>query len=56
MKRVSLVGAALVCAANAFAWGEAGHLISNEAATLELPTDSWMAHVGVSTAGPPRAS
>ncbi|HEX9160372.1 MAG TPA: nuclease [Thermoanaerobaculia bacterium] len=39
MKRVLLFVASLACAANAFAWGEAGHLISNEAATLALPTD-----------------
>lgn len=38
MKRLVLM-LALLTATNAFAWGEAGHLMSNEAATLSLPTD-----------------
>ncbi|HEX7421928.1 MAG TPA: nuclease [Thermoanaerobaculia bacterium] len=39
MKRIVLTFALLIAATNAFAWGEAGHLMSNEAATLSLPTD-----------------
>lgn len=39
MKRTVVTLAMLVVATNAFAWGEAGHLMSNEAATLSLPTD-----------------
>ena len=39
MKRILLLFGLLLAATNAFAWGEAGHLMSNEAATLSLPTD-----------------
>jgi len=39
MKRIVLTLALLIAATNAFAWGEAGHLMSNEAATLSLPAD-----------------
>ena len=39
MKRILVVTIFLAIATNAFAWGEAGHLMSNEAATLSLPTD-----------------
>lgn len=39
MKRTALALAFLFAASNAFAWGEAGHLMSNEAATLTLPSD-----------------
>jgi hypothetical protein len=39
MKRALLAIALIASTPAAFAWGEAGHLISNEAATLGLPTD-----------------
>src|SRR5712691_452759 len=39
MKRAVVALALLALSANAFAWGEAGHLMSSEAATLALPTD-----------------
>jgi len=39
MKRIVLTFALPIAATNAFAWGEAGHLMSSEAATLSLPTD-----------------
>lgn len=39
MKRSLLALALLAIASTAQAWGEAGHLISNEAATIGLPTD-----------------
>ncbi|HEV8657833.1 MAG TPA: hypothetical protein VGS96_04320 [Thermoanaerobaculia bacterium] len=39
MKRTLIALALLAFCANAHAWGEAGHLMSNEAATLALPTD-----------------
>ncbi len=39
MKRVLIALALIALATNLFAWGEAGHLISNEAATLALPAD-----------------
>ncbi len=37
MRRILLAVALLTLSSNAFAWGEAGHLMSNEAATLSLP-------------------
>jgi hypothetical protein len=39
LKRLPVTLALLLTAANAFAWGQAGHLMSNEAATIGLPTD-----------------
>jgi hypothetical protein len=39
LKRVLLTIALALSAANAFAWGQAGHLMSNEAATIGLPND-----------------
>ncbi len=39
MKRILLTVTFLTFATNAHAWGEAGHLMSNEAATLSLPSD-----------------
>ncbi|GAC1428228.1 MAG: hypothetical protein NVSMB68_00180 [Thermoanaerobaculia bacterium] len=39
MKRLLLILALFAFAGNAHAWGEAGHLMSSEAATLTLPTD-----------------
>ncbi|HET7434073.1 MAG TPA: hypothetical protein VFN10_05090 [Thermoanaerobaculia bacterium] len=39
MKRLLLAILVLIAAAPAFAWGEKGHYIVNEAATLGLPTD-----------------
>jgi hypothetical protein len=39
MKRLPLLFALLLTTTHAFAWGEAGHLLSNEAATLGLPAD-----------------
>lgn len=39
MKRLLLTLTLLASSGNAFAWGQAGHLIVNEAATLGLPTD-----------------
>ncbi|HSP13695.1 MAG TPA: nuclease [Thermoanaerobaculia bacterium] len=39
MIRTTFAIALIAVATNAFAWGEAGHLISNEAATLALPAD-----------------
>lgn len=39
MKRALIAVTLLTLAANAYGWGEAGHLMSNEAATLSLPTD-----------------
>jgi len=39
MKRTLVTIAMIVCASSAFAWGEAGPLMSNEAATLALPAD-----------------
>ncbi|MGZ8832511.1 MAG: hypothetical protein ACXW19_04855, partial [Thermoanaerobaculia bacterium] len=39
MKRTLIAMAMLAVSTSAFAWGEAGHLMSNEAATLALPTD-----------------
>jgi hypothetical protein len=39
MKLRLIAIAVFAVATNAFAWGEAGHLISNEAATLALPAD-----------------
>src|SRR3954454_8312450 len=39
LKRLLVSIALLFTSANAFAWGQAGHLMSNEAATIGLPTD-----------------
>ena len=39
MKRTLIAFAILAVSSTAFGWGEAGHLISNEAATLALPHD-----------------
>lgn len=39
LKRVILTIAICLSAASAFAWGQAGHLMSNEAATIGLPAD-----------------
>jgi hypothetical protein len=39
LKKAALALALALCSANAFAWGQAGHLMSNEAATIGLPTD-----------------
>jgi hypothetical protein len=39
LKKAALAFALALCSANAFAWGQAGHLMSNEAATIGLPTD-----------------
>lgn len=39
MKRVLLILMLVLAATPLFAWGEKGHLIVNEAATLSLPTD-----------------
>ena len=39
MKRILLLLVLLLCAAPAFAWGQHGHAIVNEAATLTLPND-----------------
>lgn len=39
MKQTLIAVAMLAISASAQAWGEAGHLMSNEAATLALPTD-----------------
>ena len=39
MKKLALLIALLLSTTNAFAWGEAGHLLSNQAATLGLPAD-----------------
>lgn len=39
MRRLTIAVGLLALATNAYSWGEAGHLISNEAATLALPTD-----------------
>ncbi|HSP35248.1 MAG TPA: hypothetical protein VLU46_13105, partial [Thermoanaerobaculia bacterium] len=39
MKTTLIALAVAVFATSAFAWGEAGHLMSNEAATLALPAD-----------------
>jgi hypothetical protein len=39
MKRLALLCAFLLTTSHALAWGEAGHLMSNEAATLGLPAD-----------------
>jgi hypothetical protein len=39
MKRTFIAIAMLAVSTSALAWGEAGHLLSNEAATLALPTD-----------------
>ena len=36
---LALCSILLIAVPNAFAWGEAGHLMSNEAATLTLPND-----------------
>jgi hypothetical protein len=39
LKRLLVSLALLFTSANAFAWGQAGHLMSNEAATIGLPND-----------------
>ena len=39
MRHIAIAIALLLTAVPAFAWGEAGHLISNEAATLGLPAE-----------------
>lgn len=39
MKRMMLAIALIAFASNLYAWGEAGHLMASEAATLALPTD-----------------
>ncbi len=39
MKTTLVALAVVFCVPSAFAWGEAGHLMSSEAATLALPTD-----------------
>ena len=39
MKRLVFLCALLLTTSDAFAWGEAGHLMSNEAATLGLPAE-----------------
>jgi hypothetical protein len=39
LKRLLVTIALLFTAANAFAWGQAGHLMSSEAATIGLPND-----------------
>jgi len=39
MRRLLLILLLAFPAANAFAWGQAGHLMSNEAATIGLPND-----------------
>ena len=39
MKRLFLTLILTLAALPAFAWGQAGHLMANEAATFGLPTD-----------------
>jgi hypothetical protein len=39
LKRLLVTIALVFTASNAFAWGQAGHLMSNEAATIGLPND-----------------
>ena len=39
LKRTALAIVITLSSANAFAWGQAGHLMSNEAATIGLPND-----------------
>src|SRR5205823_8418860 len=39
VKRALLVSIVLLITSSAFAWGEKGHYLSNEAATFGLPTD-----------------